>query len=167
MPDERSLSLIETEQGLIDALAEAVDSDDETALAICDAWLTGAKDKRDAYARAHFLLVSQLAYCDEEMERIKAAKQKIQRGLDKLHERALFVMERTGQKRLEGHIHTLTARPTKGATVITDETLIPPEYFREKVTRTPDKTAIRAAIELGIAVPGADVEMPSTTLLVK
>lgn len=41
------------------------------------------------------------------------------------------------------------------ATIIEDENIIPKEYIKEKVTTSPDKTAIKNAINAGKEIPGA------------
>lgn len=164
---ERTLTLFEAEIGLLDALAEYEDTGDETALAVVDGWLTGTLEKRDGYAKAHFALKAQIAACDEYVNRVKERKNVIENALKRLHDRALYVMQTTNQKKLQGNVHTLTARENPGQTIITDESLIPEQYMREKVVRTPDKTAIRKAIESGESVPGADLEMGGYSLLVK
>lgn len=43
-------------------------------------------------------------------------------------------------------------------TIIEAEDLIPKEYIKEKITRTPDKTAIKNAIKSGQEVDGAYIE---------
>lgn len=43
-------------------------------------------------------------------------------------------------------------------TIIEAEDLIPKEYIKEKITRTPDKTAIKNAIKSGQEVSGAYIE---------
>ena len=43
-------------------------------------------------------------------------------------------------------------------TIIEAEDLIPKEYIKEKITRTPDKTAIKNAIKSGQKVDGAYIE---------
>lgn len=40
----------------------------------------------------------------------------------------------------------------------TDQTLIPEEYWREKVTREPDKAALKTALKAGEEIPGAYLE---------
>lgn len=41
------------------------------------------------------------------------------------------------------------------AVAVLDEAVLPAEYIAEKITKTPDKAAIKAAIKSGIDVPGA------------
>lgn len=41
------------------------------------------------------------------------------------------------------------------AVTVFDEAALPAEYVAEKITKSPDKTAIKAAIKSGIEVPGA------------
>lgn len=41
------------------------------------------------------------------------------------------------------------------AVAVLDEAVLPSEYIAEKITKSPDKAAIKAAIKSGIDVPGA------------
>ena len=44
------------------------------------------------------------------------------------------------------------------STVIDDEALLPAEFWREKIERSPDKTQIKEVLARGIEVPGAHLE---------
>ncbi len=62
---------------------------------------------------------------------------------------------------LKGNTNTLNVR-TSDAVVITDEAALPREYFTEKITRVPDKTAIKKALKAGVMeISGADLEFRS------
>ena len=48
---------------------------------------------------------------------------------------------------------------------ILDEAQIPPEYLRTKTESAPDKKAIKAALESGLDVPGADLSFGKNALV--
>jgi len=56
---------------------------------------------------------------------------------------------------------------SRKSTIIDDEALIPKQYMKEKVDYTPDKTAIKTAIESGEVVPGARYDVPEGKITVK
>lgn len=80
-------------------------------------------------------------------ERMKAAQKKAD-GLKKYLADAL-----QGQKFSTDEC-TVSFRRSAAVTVF-DEDALPAEYVAEKVTKAPDKSAIKAAIKSGIEVPGA------------
>lgn len=53
------------------------------------------------------------------------------------------------------------------STIIDDENLIPKKFMKEKVEYSPDKTAIKKAIEAGQTVPGARYDIPEGKISIK
>ena len=62
---------------------------------------------------------------------------------------------------------TVSIRPGSLSVRIVDEAEIPSQLMREKVTRAPDKAAIKAQIEAGVEVPGAVIERGDDTVSVR
>lgn len=62
---------------------------------------------------------------------------------------------------------TVSIRPGSLSVRIVDEAEIPSQLMREKVTRAPDKAAIKAQIEAGVEVPGAVIERGDETVSVR
>lgn len=62
---------------------------------------------------------------------------------------------------------TVSIRPGSLSVLIVDEAEIPSQLMREKVTRAPDKAAIKAQIEAGVEVPGAVIERGDDTVSVR
>ncbi len=60
---------------------------------------------------------------------------------------------------------TLSVRAGSQRAIITDESELPFEYFR--VTKTPDKTAIKDALKAGTFIPGATLTNGEDTLSVR
>lgn len=63
--------------------------------------------------------------------------------------------------------YSLTVRAGVASVLINDEELIPAEYMVEKVTYSPDKKAIKAAIESGLEVKGAELLYGESSLMVR
>ena len=62
---------------------------------------------------------------------------------------------------------TVSIRPGSLSVRIVDEAEIPSQLMREKVTRAPDKAAIKAQIEAGETVPGAELARGDDVLTVR
>lgn len=68
-------------------------------------------------------------------------------------------MQRTGIQKIESSDGLFKASFRKSTAVsVFDESQIPAEFMREKISYTPDKTAIKKAIESGQEVAGAKIE---------
>ena len=78
----------------------------------------------------------------------------------------LAAMEIVGLQRLELAAATLSVGKGRRKVIITDEELIPDEFMREWVSRSPDKEAIKDALMAKRPVPGAELSntMPSLTV---
>lgn len=78
-----------------------------------------------------------------------------------------MVMERKGEKKLEGRTATFLLRQSPAAVVITDEEEIPVEFKRTTISVTVDKRALKKAIDDGRDIPGADLSIGKNTLVRK
>jgi hypothetical protein len=58
-------------------------------------------------------------------------------------------------------------RNTPQKVIITDETLLPPKYIKETVTKSPNKTLLKNAIKNGAEIQGAYLDNGSVTLVSK
>lgn len=78
----------------------------------------------------------------------------------------LAAMEIVGLRKLELAAATLSVGKGRRKVIITDEELIPDEFMREWVSRSPDKEAIKDALMAKRPVPGAELSntMPSLTV---
>ena len=129
---------------------ETGEFDAERASALVDELSLAREEKIDGIA----LYIEELgvnaaalkAKADELAKRAKAMENKAQRLKDYL------ATELNGEK-YESTPVKISYRKT--TTVVVDETVLPAEYFSEKVERKPDKTAIKDAIKGGAVIPGA------------
>lgn len=80
-----------------------------------------------------------------------------------------MVMQAIGQKKIERPLATLSIRPGAVSVRIIpgQEDEIPTQLCRVKTTTTPDKAAIKAQIEAGQHVPGAELVRGEDTLSVR
>jgi hypothetical protein len=76
-----------------------------------------------------------------------------------------LVMEAIGLRKIERPLATLSMRNGPASVSIYDAEAVPTQLCR--ITRSPDKTAIRAQIEAGEAVPGAELTPGKGTLSVR
>lgn len=108
---------------------------------------------------------------DDEIKRLQAKKKSIQAASKRLKDNLITVASlygkpnKSGNHRLEvGHI-TLMTRNSRTVQV-QDLDSLPSEYKVEKVTISPDKKAIKQALENGNKVPGAEIAI-STSITIK
>jgi hypothetical protein len=67
------------------------------------------------------------------------------------------ILAAAGMKKAERPRATVSIRPGSISVRITDEDAVPSQLTREKVTRAPDKAAIKAQLEAGEDVPGCEL----------
>lgn len=67
-------------------------------------------------------------------------------------------MNTLGLARVEGNLVSYKFSEKQSAVIIEDEKVIPQDYLLTKTVHSPDKERIRAALELGIPVPGCRLE---------
>jgi len=78
-----------------------------------------------------------------------------------------LIMQHAVLQKAERPRATVSIRPGSLSVRIVDEAEIPSQLMREKVTRAPDKAAIKAQIEAGVEVPGAVIERGDDTVSVR
>lgn len=101
----------------------------------------------------------------EQGKRIAARKSRYESRKDDLYRLAFSIMDATGQRRMELPDLTASMRSGGQSVVITDETALPDPYV--KITRTPDKALIAAALKTGTLIPGAELQNGIETLMIK
>jgi len=78
-----------------------------------------------------------------------------------------LVMQAIGQRKIERPLATLSLRAGSLSIKITDEASVPTQLCTVKTITAPDKKAIRAQIEAGETVPGAELVRGEETLQVR
>ena len=84
---------------------------------------------------------------------------------DKRRSVALALMNAIGKKKIIRPDLTITVQAGRPAVRITDDAALPDEFCR--TVRSPNKTAIRDALELGEPVPGAVLSNQEPTLTIR
>lgn len=98
---------------------------------------------------------------------LKARRERIEWRAAARKEAARLVMVAAGLKKAERPRATISVRPGSVSVHITDEAEIPSQLMREKITRSPDKAAIKAQLEAGETVPGAELVRGAETISVR
>jgi len=106
-----------------------------------DAEIAAAQARRDALMAVH----------DADIARLKRWANSLDQGVLDLHEQGLMADEAVGQT------YRIRVKHNPPSCVVLDEAMIPEPYLKAKTTYTPDKSAIKAAIQGGEVVPGADL----------
>lgn len=98
---------------------------------------------------------------------LRARRERIEMRAD-AHKRNLrLLLSHAGLKKAERPAATVSLRPGSMSVRILNEADIPTQLMREKITRSPDKAAIKAQIEAGVDVPGAELARGEDTISVR
>lgn len=84
-------------------------------------------------------------------------RERIEMRADAHKRNLMLVLRHAALAKAERPRATVSIRPGSVSVAITNEADIPSQLMREKITRAPDKAAIRAQIESGETVPGAEL----------
>lgn len=124
-------------------------------------------DKLDAimlYARN---LEGQAKTLDEESKRLADRKKSFENQVKSLKKYALDCLLTSGLDKLKTTKNTFTARSGVVRVIIDNENDLPNELVDVQVVTAPDKKKIKEAIENGIDVPGAHLEIGDRSLMVR
>ena len=93
-----------------------------------------------------------IANIDAEIERLRDMKKQTEKEIDRIKNYLSLAVDHFGN--FETGLHKISNRLSKSVEV-TDLNELPKEYIKEKIEITPDKNAIKKAIESGADIPGA------------
>ena len=102
---------------------------------------------------------------DAEIERLKVVKERMKKGIEGFKSYIKHNMLQMEVKKIETPLGNLSLRQTT-ATDVYDESALPKEFLKEKITYTPSKTDIKKALQAGEEVTGARLII-NTSLIVK
>ena len=142
------------------ALTETVDEDglvDADVFAAVEQAKGTFEEKAVAVATVWRMLGNDVAQIKNEIDRLKALKDRVEREQERVKQYLAMACEKTGTDSVKGVSASVSFRASE-LTVIDDESEIPEEYIVVKTTTAPDKTKIKNAIKAGLAVPGAHIE---------
>lgn len=147
------LNIVGTYQAIRTRLLEEFpDIDAETLSDTLDG-LHGAQDIIASMIR-HSLEDKAAAEALKQLESDYAARRQRLSARSEARRKAAFdLMVAIDERRIERPEFTLTIAAGKPSVIVTDDTVLPEQFFR--ITRTPNKTAVAEALERGAHVPGA------------
>ena len=108
---------------------------------------------------------SDLEMVSAEIERLTNLKNRMKKEIENFKDYIKFNMKKMNLKKVETSLGNISLRQST-ATEIYDETSLPKEFLKEKITYTPSKTEIKKAIESGQEVKGARLVV-NTSLTIK
>ena len=97
---------------------------------------------------------SDIEMVEAEIERLKAVKERMKKGVEGFKSYIKHNMLQMEVKKIETPLGSLSLRQTT-ATDVYDESALPKEFLKEKITYTPSKTDIKKALQEGKEVAGA------------
>lgn len=113
--------------------------------------------KAQGYAVVIRKLDADLDVVDAEIKRLQEFKKSKQNQVDRLKTAVRDAMLMYGIHKIESATSVLSLRKSESVEIL-DESSIPKEYIREKITTAPDKVAIKKALESGKALLGAQIK---------
>lgn len=104
---------------------------------------------------------------DEEVKRLTDRKKSFENRAKSIRKYVLSCLLASGQDSLKTTTNTFTARKGVASIVIDNIELLPDELVTTQVLTAPDKKAIKEAIENGVKVAGAHIEIGERSLQVR
>ncbi|CAI0822963.1 siphovirus Gp157 family protein [Serratia proteamaculans] len=104
---------------------------------------------------------------DEEVKRLTDRKKSFENRAKSIRKYVLSCLLASGQDSLKTTTNTFTARKGVASIVIDNIELLPDELVTTQVLTAPDKKAIKEAIENGVEVAGAHIEIGERSLQVR
>ena len=140
------LSAIDEETGEIKdpQVLEALEKEFKTALTTKSTGIIKALRQQEAYIET----------VDAEIERLKAVKERIKKGIEGFKHYIKYNMVQMDIKKIETPLGNLTISQTT-ATDVYDKALIPKKFLKPKIEYNPVKADIKKALQNGEEVPGA------------
>lgn len=114
----------------------------------------GVEGKIEDYCHVISQFNADVVMFDNEIARLAAKKDAANKGIERMKSALSDYLQATNTEKTKAGTFTLSFRKSE-AVVITDEAALPTKYLRTKTTITPDKTAIKKAINSGETVEGA------------
>ena len=103
----------------------------------------------------------------DEIDRLQAKKKAIENRQKSIREYALNCLNNLGEKKIETPIGNMTVRKGASTLKINDESKLPDKYIEVIQTYKVNKDLLKSDLKLGLAVEGAYMTEPGTTLMIK
>jgi hypothetical protein len=99
--------------------------------------------------------------------RLRARRMRIEGRAEAAKRSILLILQSADLKKIERPLATVSRRAGAVSVKITDEEDIPSQMMIEKITYTPDKKAIKAQLDAGEKVPGAELVRGEETIMIR
>lgn len=106
---------------------------------------------------------AQAAAIGEEIKRLQARKRACEAAEERVRQALIATMVATGQTKVKTALFSVSVRDSQGEVVVSDEALVPDEYFRVK--RELSRSAMREALKGGAEIPGAELRINKTVVV--
>lgn len=113
--------------------------------------------KVDGFAQFIRLETASAEAMKEESKRLAAKAKTKENRVAYLKGRYMDTMQEHDLKKVAGNSYTLSVRASESVSVTAMVDSLPPEYVCEKVSREPDKTAIKTDLKAGKTIPGCEL----------
>lgn len=113
--------------------------------------------KVDGFAQFIRMETAGIEALKEESKRLAAKARTRENRIAYLKGRYLGVMQEHGLKKISGKVYALSLRASERVAVTAMVDSLPHEYVHEKVSREPDKLAIRDDLKAGKTIPGCEL----------
>jgi|SRR5665647_324994 len=113
--------------------------------------------KADGYARIIKMLDGNINTLKTEIERLNSRKNGLEMNADKLKETLKQAMIETGKEKIKTDLFSISVANNPPAVKVTNEALIPKEYFVVKTTESLNKTLLKDILKSGQTVEGAEL----------
>ena len=125
------------------------------------------QNKAEMIVGYNYTLESNKNAVKQEIERLQLIYKAIEKQQDKLSISVKENMQKLGIEKIPTAIGNLTIKKNPASVNIINEQLIGPEYIKEKITTSIDKTKIKEDIKKGLKVLGAEIVETNTRLEIK
>ena len=144
-------------------MADDPDIDEQTFIDTLEGLEGDIEVKAENYGKVIREFEAKQAACDAEIERLKKRKESYSNKVDTMKNTLKEAMKRMNKTKITGNLFAFTVKASQAKTVITGE--VPEEYLRIKTEATPDKAAIKAAIEAGADISWAHLEKGDSLII--
>lgn len=148
----------------------AEDADEDMSVAVRDTMegIEGEfQEKGKALAMVTLNMDGDLEAIQSQIDRLTERKRLLINRKESLKEYLRSNMEASGITKITHPLFTITLGKGKPIVVIDEESKIPDDFMRVKVTSAPDKAEIAKAIKEGVEVPGAHSEIGKSSISIK
>lgn len=103
----------------------------------------------------------------DEIDRLQAKKKAIENRQKSIREYTLSCLNNLGEKKIETSIGNITVQKSASTLKIDDESKLPDKYIEVIQTYKVNKDLLKSDLKSGLAVEGAYMTEPGTTLMIK